>query len=110
MGRGARLLSLARCAVANRGRVGGGGDDRLYPWGDAKPDDMRVFVSGRTGVTGPVGARPTGASPFDVLDLSGSLAEWTSTLKRSYPYDAADGRESPPAAWRARHPWRRLHL
>ncbi|MDX1527219.1 MAG: SUMF1/EgtB/PvdO family nonheme iron enzyme, partial [Gammaproteobacteria bacterium] len=28
-----------------------------------------------------------------ILDLSGSLAEWTASLYRPYPYDAADGRE-----------------
>lgn len=71
-----------------------GADASLYPWGNMAPDDSRVFTSGRTGVTSAVGSRPTGASAFGALDMSGSLAEWTSSLMRPYPYDPDDGRES----------------
>lgn len=74
-----------------------GTDGRLYPWGDAPPDPERAFVSGRTGETAPVGGRPAGASPFGALDMSGSMAEWTNSLKRPYPYQPEDGRENPTA-------------
>ncbi|QEY26497.1 formylglycine-generating enzyme family protein [Neisseria zalophi] len=87
--RGGHLPSEVEWEAAARGQ-----DARLYPWGNSTPNSSRVFVSGRTGVTSEVGSRPAGASPFGALDMSGSQAEWTSSLLRPYPYNADDGRES----------------
>lgn len=91
--RGAELPSEAQWEAAARGV-----DALLYPWGSAAPNPTRVFVSGRAGVTGPVGERAAGASPFGALDMSGSMAEWTASLMQPYPYDAGDGRERPDRA------------
>ena len=51
---------------------------------------------------GPIGCFPTGASPFEVEELSGTIGEWTRslwgpTLQKPtfrYPYNPADGREN----------------
>ena len=55
-----------------------------------------MFGRGR-GETDPVGSHPKGATPEGVFDLAGNEAEWTSSLFKPYPYDAADGREDPKA-------------
>jgi formylglycine-generating enzyme required for sulfatase activity len=88
--RGARLPTEAEWEAAARGSEG-----RLAPWGNGTATPERVSMSGRHE---PVGSHPKGATPEGVHDLIGSLAEWTSSLYRPYPYSATDGREDPTAA------------
>ena len=90
--RGGDLPTEVQWEAAARGT-----DDRLYPWGDAQPDNARMVSGGRIGETRPVGSKPQGASPHGLLDAAGSLAEWTRSLKRPYPYRADDGREDSAA-------------
>lgn len=87
--RGARLPSEVEWEAAARGIQG-----RPFPWGDAMPTPELVVIGQPSGTTLPVGSRPKGATPEGLLDMAGSLLEWTSSLHRPYPYRSDDGREN----------------
>ena len=71
-----------------------GVDGRKYPWGAAPPDNTRARFGVGYNATVPVGSFPRGASPYGVLDMSGNVWQWVSSVYRDYPYRSDDGRES----------------
>jgi formylglycine-generating enzyme required for sulfatase activity len=66
---------------------------RIYPWGDEFDSSLCSTEESGLGDTTPVGVYPGGVSPYGIMDVSGNVGEWCSSLYRDYPYDSDDGRE-----------------
>ena len=82
-----------------------GADGRTFPWGNTfDPACANTRESGHNGTT-PVGSFPAGASPYGVLDMAGTVWEWTQSRQAPYPY-ADDERNTPDVEARpARRGW-----
>ncbi|MCU0645611.1 MAG: SUMF1/EgtB/PvdO family nonheme iron enzyme, partial [bacterium] len=50
--------------------------ERIYPWGNEKPDYKLANYDEKVGQTTPVGSYPTGATPDGLMDMAGNVWEW----------------------------------
>ncbi len=68
-------------------RAARGADGRRYPWGDRFDPALCKMRLSRPGQfrPEPIGAFATDVSPFGIVDMAGSIAEWTSSPYRDDP-------------------------
>jgi len=62
-----------------------GDDGRYWPWGNEFDKTRANTMDFGVEMTMPVGSFSEGASPYGVMDMTGSVFEWTSSWYKAYP-------------------------
>jgi formylglycine-generating enzyme required for sulfatase activity len=70
-----------------------GADGRTFPWRTQSESLPANYEQTGIGTTSAVGCFVKGKSPYDCIDMSGNVWEWTRSIEKKYPYLAKDGRE-----------------
>ena len=87
-GRAMRMPTEVEWEAAARGRGG-----RQYAWGDDFKATRCNTFEAHVRSTTPIGVFPGGDTTEGLIDMTGNVWAWTSSVYKAYPYDAADGRE-----------------
>jgi formylglycine-generating enzyme required for sulfatase activity len=85
-----RLPTEAQWEAAARGQ-----EARRYAYGDKFDAALCNTFETHIRRTTPIRLFPGGDTPDGLVDMTGNVWDWTSSLYRPYPYEATDGRENP---------------